>query len=132
MELNDQDIKENRKNNPPKPGQLVPYHLDGKNQPMLYNSVQVVSDGTKAPTAEDFQITGLPIELVPGVNSRLIAYPKLSSYSYRIMKSSPGKLFGSQIDYYTYLYKTAGPTIFWNSLMKTADHYSVRQYLTQM
>lgn len=60
MDFNDQDIKENREKNPPKPGQLVPYHLEGNNLPMLYNSVQVI--GKKAPTAEDFKITGLPIE----------------------------------------------------------------------
>ncbi|KAK8088320.1 hypothetical protein PG997_003281 [Apiospora hydei] len=111
MEFNDQDVKKNRETNPPKPGQLVPYHLNGKNQPMLYNSVQVITDGVKVPTAEAFNITGLPIE---------------------IMKSSPDELFSSQIKYYTYLYKTAGPQIFWNSLMHTADHYSVRQYLTQI
>ncbi|KAK8020154.1 hypothetical protein PG990_005292 [Apiospora arundinis] len=111
MQFNNQDIEENRKNNPPKKGQLVPCHLNGENQPMLYNSVQIVTDGKKSPTAADFEITGLPIE---------------------ITQSNPSELFDSQISYYTYLYKTAGPRMFWNSLTKTADHYSVRQYLTQI
>ncbi|KAK8050285.1 hypothetical protein PG994_012015 [Apiospora phragmitis] len=111
MDFNDQDIEENREKNPPKPGQLVPYHLGGKNQPMLYNSVQVVRDGVREPTAEDFNITGLPIEII---------------------KSNPAKLLGTQMEYYANVYKYAGPLSFWKTLMRTVDHYSVRQYLNQV
>jgi hypothetical protein len=49
-----------------KEGDLVPYYLDGKNTPSLYNDVRVPNsydtpDKFK-PTAKSFSITGLPKE----------------------------------------------------------------------
>ncbi|KAK7951049.1 uncharacterized protein PG986_006777 [Apiospora aurea] len=89
MEFNDQDIKKNRETNPPKPGQLVPYHLNGKNQPMLCNSVQVITDGVKVPTAKAFNITGLPIDVRQYLT-------QIASYDYNTIEYLETMNFGNR------------------------------------
>jgi hypothetical protein len=48
------------------PGNLIPYKFEGKNVPLLYNSVRVIPDqdivGKRGVTAKDFHITNLPTE----------------------------------------------------------------------
>jgi hypothetical protein len=47
----------------PKKGDLIPYSMDGRNQPLLYNGIQVVKpEGDKKPTAKDFKIENIPEE----------------------------------------------------------------------
>lgn len=44
-----------------KTGQLIPYYIQGKNCPMIFNGVQTVQPETKEfMCAKDFQIDGLP------------------------------------------------------------------------
>ena len=54
----DYDLK-----NPPKKGELIPYYMSGRNQPLLYNGVRVVKDGPDIKqTANKFNITGIQEE----------------------------------------------------------------------
>lgn len=76
MQFNDQDGKEDREKNPPKPGQPVPYHFLGKNNSMLYNGVRFVGDGEQVPTTKYFGTPGLPFERVTCLSSGFKISPK--------------------------------------------------------
>jgi monoamine oxidase len=95
----------------PQPGDLIPYHFIGNNQPNLYNGIVVpVLDKKNPPalTAEAFEIPDIP--------------PHLQTVD-------SGKIIEREIDDLLKKYGTS-PTDFWDTLLKDVDPFSVRQYFT--
>ncbi|OAL30364.1 hypothetical protein AYO22_01562 [Fonsecaea multimorphosa] len=95
-------------------GDLIPYYLQGKNCPSLYNDVRApnayeVPEDFK-PTGNSFCITGLPQD---------------------IAGADPGDLVADSIAIFTSYYEHEGPEKFWKKLKRQADPFTVRQWLTQ-
>lgn len=95
----------------PAPGDLIPYYFSGKNQPTLYNGVQIVQDqetGKPALSATTFRVPDLPLA---------------------VQDVEASKLIEGQIRGLTDLY-TSDAKAFWKKLRTDVDPYSVRQYFT--
>ncbi|KAK6838047.1 hypothetical protein PG987_006328 [Apiospora arundinis] len=62
MKYNNDGNRADGKRQATRKGQLIPYYLNGINQPTRFNNVQIVTDGNKMPQVADFKITNLPKE----------------------------------------------------------------------
>lgn len=93
----------------PKAGDLIPYFFSGKNQPALYNGVQVVpQEGKPIMSAETFKVPDLPVA---------------------VRNVAAGALIDSQIQILKDIYN-GDAKAFWKVLKEEVDPYSVRQYFT--
>ncbi|KAI8941969.1 hypothetical protein NX059_000079 [Plenodomus lindquistii] len=94
----------------PQPGDLIPYHYKGVNQPALYNGVQVVQkDGKPALSGNTFRIPKLLVN---------------------VRNTESGELIDARILWLKNMYNAEDPQVFWRTLKEEVDPYSVRQYFT--